>query len=223
MADTRAFGLISRKPRWWPTWKGWLGICICAMAIMGWGLTRWLPFLATTAPVRGDILVVEGWLPDAALQQAVREFRTHPYRLLVTTGGPLAQGSYLVRYKSYAQLAASTLANLGVHARHIAAVPAPWVRKDRTYASALALRRWIRAQGMSVHALNLLTLGPHARRSRMIFEKALGPAIRVGVIAVKDDAYDTECWWTSSAGVRTVIGESIAYIYARIWVSYRGG
>ncbi len=215
MDETGFFGFIARKQRWRLTGRGWASACLVVVAGLVWSIANIYPFLAINAPVHGDILVVEGWLPDTALQQAVHIFERHDYRLLITTGGPLERGSFLSQYEAYAQLAATTMVRLGVDAGRIVAVPAPRVRRDRTYASALALRKWLKQSGMTIHSLNLVTLGAHARRSRLLFEKALGPGIDVGVIAVRDRTYDPGKWWTSSAGVRTIIGEGVAYIYAR--------
>jgi hypothetical protein len=39
--------------------------------------------------------------------------------------------------------------------------------------------------------------------------------VDVGVIAIKPDSYNTSRWWLFSDGVRNVISESIAYLYAR--------
>jgi hypothetical protein len=49
----------------------------------------------------------------------------------------------------------------------------------------------------------------------LLFQKALGDNILVGVIAAPNSRYDANEWWTSSAGVRTLIGEALAYLYAR--------
>ncbi len=212
MNETRFFGFIARKQRWGLTGMGWASACLIVMAGLIWSIVNIYPFLAINAPIRGDILVVEGWLPDHALQQAAREFVGHDYHLLVTTGGPLKRGSFLTRYGTYARLAAATMARLGVDPAHIVAVPAPRVRKDRTYASALALRQWLETSELTVRSMDILTLGPHARRSRLVFEEALGPGIRVGVIAIADRSYESERWWRSSSGVRTVIDETIEAI-----------
>jgi len=53
----------------------------------------------------------------------------------------------------------------------------------------------------------------------MLYEKALGKDVKVGVIALKDLNYDPNHSWRSSEGVREVLGESIAYIYARVFFS----
>jgi hypothetical protein len=49
------------------------------------------PLLHENDPIEAEILVVEGWLPPSALAEALKEFRSHPYRLLVTTGVSLPQ------------------------------------------------------------------------------------------------------------------------------------
>jgi len=211
----RFFGCLSFRPAWRLTSRGWIITLLVFLAAIIFALKTVEPFLAVNKPVQGDILVVEGWLPDDALEQAAQEFDGHGYRKLVTTGEPLRRGSYLVKYTSYAQLAASTLTRLGVDPKHIVVVPAPRVRKDRTWVSALALKQWLQKSVLEVHSVDVLTLGPHARRSRLLFKQALGPGIRVGVIAIKDTSYDPARWWRSSRGVRTVIGETIAFLYAR--------
>ena len=70
------------------------------------------PFLAPTKPVGGDILVVEGWLPDYALKKAKERFQQGNYQLLVTTGGEIGAGYHLSEFKTWAEIAASTLKNL---------------------------------------------------------------------------------------------------------------
>lgn len=57
----------------------------------------------------------------------------------MTTGGPIYSQLPCSDYKSYAALAAAVLRDLQVDAGRIVAVPAPDVKKDRTYVSALAL------------------------------------------------------------------------------------
>jgi len=65
--------------------------------------------------------------------------------------------------------------------------------------------------------VNLVTTGPHARRSRLLFEKALGRDFTVGVLSVPGRDFDAQHWWRSSQGVRVVTGEMIAYCYVRFF------
>ena len=96
-------------------------------------------------------------------------------------------------------------------------VPAPKVQRDRTYASALALRDWFEARDGVPASLNVLTVGVHARRTRLLYEKAFGPGCDIGVLSVPDEDYDAGRWWEYSQGVRAVISETSAYLYARLF------
>jgi hypothetical protein len=107
------------------------------------------------------------------------------------------------------------LRKLGAKQNVIAPAPAPLVRKDRTFASALAVKDWLSQKRIPITALDVLSLGAHARRTQLLFQKALGDNVLVGVIAAPNPEYDANEWWTSSAGVRTLIGETLAYLYAR--------
>jgi hypothetical protein len=175
------------------------------------------PFLAIDKPIDGEILVVEGWLPDYALKQAIKEFKSNNYNLLITTGGPLLKGYHLSHYKTEAEIAASIIKKFGFEEEKIIAAPTPYTIKDRTYNSAKALKKWIEDSNQNIKAINLFSLGAHSRRSWVLFQKAIGDSIAVGIISTENLSYDPEHWWKSSDGVRTVLSEGIAYIYARFF------
>jgi len=175
------------------------------------------PFLALNDPAPGGVLVVEGWVPDYALQAAIAEFRSNPYAKLLVTGIPLEQGAPLSEYTNYANLGAAVLVKLGMSTNEVVAIPAPLSERNRTYAMAMRLKEWLRKHRAAPTKVNLITLGPHARRSRLLFEKALGRDYPVGVIAVPAKGYQGRLWWRNSQGVRVVISEVIGYIYARFF------
>ena len=79
------------------------------------------------------------------------------------------------------------------------------------------MRHWFETGNITAASLDVLTQGPHARRSRLLFRKALGEGFEVGVIAVADRRFDSAHWWRTSEGVRSVLGEFIAYLYARFF------
>jgi hypothetical protein len=105
------------------------------------------------------------------------------YQLIVTTGGPLAKGFYLSAYSTYAELTAATVRQLGIRESLIVSIPAPPVRTDRTFASALAVNEWLLQSSLSINSLDVFSLGAHARRTQWLFQSALGDNIAVGVIA----------------------------------------
>ncbi len=210
-------GFFQRRECLLPTWRGWLVLLFVIAAPVIFSIRRAYPFLAINDPVDNSALVVEGWLPDYALQQAIAEFRKGHHSRVFVTGGPLDNGAPLSEYKTFAELGAATLLRLGLDTNAVQAVPAPKVRMDRTYASAVALKNWLGSHSIPERNLDVISLGPHSRRSRLLFEEALGKDYKVGVIAVQNQDYDATRWWTSSAGVRTITDETIAYVYTRMW------
>lgn len=211
-----AFSLLRRREVPFPTWRGWL--LLAALALAGArGFMAWVhPFLAVNAPVGGEALVVEGWIPDYALRQALAEFRSRPYARVITTGGPVPEGLSMSSHGNYARLASASLQAFGLSADSISEVPSPGVRVDRTYAEGVALAAWLRGQGRNYRSLDVYSFSAHARRSRLLYRRALGGTVRVGVFAPADREYDSRRWWRSSSGVRRLTDEWIAYLYARL-------
>ena len=78
----------------------------------------------------------------------------------------------------------------------------------------MALERRLNKEGFNEASIDVVSLGVHARRSWFLFEKIFS-SVNVGVIAISPNEYDVSRWWLSSGGVRDVISESIAYLYAR--------
>ena len=214
-ASPQFWGLLRRRSCWLPTLRGWLLLFIAFAALLIFGFRNVNAFLAVNDPVPDGVLVVEGWSPDYALEIAKSEAQGSLNHKLYVVGGPLEEGAPLSEYKTYAELGAAILLRMGMSTNTVQAVPALYVRKDRTYAAAVALRNWFIRHAGVPKAINLISVGAHARRSRLMFEKAFGSGPRVGVINVEDGDYDPHHWWKSSAGVRAVLDETIAYGYAR--------
>jgi hypothetical protein len=210
------WGLLRRRCCLVPTWRGALVLLLTLTAIALFLAHTIYPFLAVNDPAPGGVLVVEGWAADWAMEAAVNEFHRNHYDKVFVTGGPLEHGAPLSEYKTYAELGAAMLVKLGLSTNRVQAVPAPGVVKDRTYACAISLKHWLAEHQLSPAKVNLLTDGAHARRSRMLFQRALGQSVTVGTMAINDAAVDWQHWWRSSQGVRTVISETLAYGYARL-------
>ena len=212
------WGLLEYKPRWGLTVQAWL-ILLFTVTLTGLiAITQIHSFLAVSQPVKAQALIVEGWTDDLVIEGAIAEFNRGNYQLLLTTGGPIAKGYYLAQYKTLAELAAVTLIALKFPSDRIVAIPTPPVKTDRTAASAKAVKEWISRNKIDIRAVNIYSYDVHSRRSWLIFKTILEPEIKVGVIAHPAMDYDPKKWFNSSAGVRSIISEIIAYLYARfIW------
>ncbi len=200
----------------------------CGLTLLGWGMLSGAlvaliilftltlyPFLAPTRPVQGEVLVVEGWLPDYALEKVRDRFQNGNYQLLVTSGGELWVGSHLSRYKTWARLAAATLTAQGVSAGKIIAASAPRTKKDRTYVSAREVKKQLTEKGLLPASIDVVSLGPHSRRTWIIYQMIFSPDTQVGIYSIQSRRYNPEQWWSSSEGVRAIINETIAYLYVR--------
>ena len=108
------WGLVRRRECLLPTWRGWLLLLLAGLSLAIVAVKKVQPFLAVTDPVAGGALVVEGWAPDYALEEAVVEFQRHHYTKLYVVGVPLEKGAPLSEYKTYAELGAATLLKLGL-------------------------------------------------------------------------------------------------------------
>ncbi|MEB3181943.1 MAG: ElyC/SanA/YdcF family protein [Nostocaceae cyanobacterium] len=212
-----SFRLITRKQVWTLTLQGWVLICTLISGFLVVSITQVHSFLAPNQPIAADILIVEGWMPDYAIEQAVKEFNRGGYRQIIATGGSLEKGSYITGYKSFADVTAATLKILGVPPEKIVAVPTKNVVKDRTYASAAEFRQWLNASDLNLKSVNLVSFDVHSRRSWMLFQKILEPEVKVGIISAQSRDYEPSKWWKSSYGVRFVLNEAIAYIYAQFF------
>lgn len=175
------------------------------------------PFLAKNERVGGEYLVIEGWCPNYALEQGIREFRENHYRAVITTGCQTLNGVNVEVGDNHAQHAAARLKWLGLEPASIHAVPSSGMYRNRTYLAAVALKEWFEQRQIAVKAIDVVTVGTHARRTRLLFDKAFRGKVAVGVIAVVDREYDPARWWKSSEGVRDVVGEVLAYMYARLF------
>jgi len=185
-------------------------------ALAAFAISEAHTFLTVNDPVPSDILVIEGWIPDYALQRTLAAIARNHYRKILVTGGPISSGTFLCGYTNWAELGAATLIRLGVDTNLVEALPAAKVTRDRTYASAVALHAWLHRHHIDTASLNIMTMADHSRRSRLLFRKALGREYHVGVISIENEDYTPNRWWKTSEGVRTVLSEMIAYGYARV-------
>jgi DUF218 domain len=212
------WGILLRKERWGLSWRGWLLFTSVSLVTAYFAFLNIHPFLAVTHRVNTNVLVVEGAIQRYAIRAGAEEFKNGSYERIFTTGGPEnGSGGYVNDYYTSASVAAESLKKFGIRDDQIQMVPSRVFARERTYSSAVALRDWFREHNTSVHSINVLTEDAHARRTRLLYQKAFGKNVAVGVIAVSNPDYDPKDWWRYSGGVREVIGESIAYMYARFF------
>lgn len=212
----RLGGLLLRRERWGLSFRGRV-LALLVLAASFWGVIRGIyPFLCANDGGTGDVLVVEGWISTRRIDAAAAAFHHGRYQRVVVVrnvsdGDKWASGRYTADY------VAADLVQQGVPKEAVHVLFCPVVRKDRTYSCAVAVREWLEENGTSASAIDVATLAAHTRRSRLLYAKAFGRHARIGAIALEDPGYDPGHWWRTSAGIRDVPFEALAYLYVRFF------
>lgn len=210
------FWVISKRMRWGLTIWGWLGI-VAILAVCGLIMINNIySFLSPTKRKKTSVLVLEGYVSDYVLREAVNEFRDGNYNLVITTGTPLERGLMLAEYSNTADLAASTLTKMGLNSGYLVVVKTDEMQNDRTFNAALDLKEYLEKYHPEVKAVNLMTLGVHGLRSQLMYQEALGDSIKVGIISAPNLFYGNHDWWKTSKGFREVMNEVFAYLFTRL-------
>jgi hypothetical protein len=210
-------GLFTRRERWALSWRGRLLVLAIFVGLLWFLQHRIHSFLAVTNLNTAEVLVVEGWTPTYTLRAAAAEYLKGKYQRVLVVRGVYES---LDKYESgrySAEYVGNLLVEYGVPRESLQTVFFPVSKKDRTYHAAMAAKQWLATHEVSPKAINVATLGPHARRSRLLYEKAFGSKVAIGVLALEDSAYDPEHWWQSSEGIKQVLSETAAYLYARLF------
>lgn len=215
--------LFRRRQVWLPTLWGWL--LLLAVGVGGALLLAWnlYDFLAPVDPAKGPggkgarLLVIEGWMAEEDLDQALEEIRRRDYERIVATGGPIESWKELRTYGSFAALCAAYLREHGADPAKVVAVPAPASAQDRTYLNAVMVREWAAREGLSLDAIDLFSSGAHARRSRLLYQLALGDSVEVGVFAARPALWDGDRWWETSGGAKATLGEAFSYVWTKLF------
>lgn len=212
---TRLVGVLIRRECWTLSRRAWLLITGLVCATFGLILFGAYPLLAVSDGGQGEVMVVEGWIGSRRIDLASDAFKRGKYQCVVVVRDVYEDGDKWSSGRYTADYVAAGLVEHGVPTNVVHTLFCPVVRKDRTYHCALAVRQWLEQRQLLVKSIDVATLAVHSRRSRLLYEKAFGGEYTIGAIALEDPTYDPARWWRSSAGVREVIGEGIAYIYAR--------
>jgi hypothetical protein len=208
--------MLARRERWGLTLRGWLllGAITTSIAVICFRYA--VTFLAVTQPVKCEYLVVEGWIPKYALREAAAYFQQHGLKRILAVGGPVGDAPKPTPDDdTYAYVAASALQKMGF-GEFTEMIPHQEWQHERTTSSAMAVRAWFAQRQIKPASLTVVSLGPHGRRTRLLYERVFGNQVAIGIISVRDHEYDPECWWSYSEGLKEVVSEGLAYLHARL-------
>jgi hypothetical protein len=99
---------------------------------------------------------------------------------------PFNRKTIKYNYSNYADIARNTLLDMGMDSSKVIAVSGGAVTINRTYASAMAVKKWISTSNIKIEGINILSMGLHARRTNFIYNKVLSKEYRLGIISLPD-------------------------------------
>ena len=79
------------------------------------------------------------------------------------------------------------------------------------------VRAWAERSGLDLRKIDVVTRGPHARRSRLLYEEAFGPQVQIGVISIRPEAYDEGQWWRSSIAAQDVAEQAVGLLWVELF------
>ena len=93
-------------------------------------------------------------------------------------------------FNSNAELARNKLLSMGIDSSQIIATSGKRVRINRTLTSALAFRDWLKTTNIDIKGINIISMGTHARRTWMTYNKILNEKYVIGIISLPDYDYN---------------------------------
>ncbi|GMT45667.1 MAG: hypothetical protein IEMM0006_1499 [bacterium] len=212
------FRLVVKKYCRRLTFSGWLVLLLMLILIYRIWLGNVGGWLSLNHPIKAKTLVVEGWIEDYALKNAVGYYEKNGYEHLIVTGIPITQWHDYVAFKNTAEGAEAVIKGDGFKDSIYQAVIPRSVTINRTYNTAVATRILFEKHPGWGKTFNVYSVGVHARRTRLMFERAFGDEYKIGIIADTDRTFDPEHWWKSSKGFRNVSNEFVAFNY--VWAFF---
>ena len=210
-------GVLVRCQCWRLTRKGWLlSLVLLLSGAFGVGRSAH-SFLASSGGGSAEVMVVEGWISARHLGPVAAAFARGHCRTILVVRDITDEDDPYISGRYTAERIVQELARLGIPASRMEVLFCGLAVRDRTYHCATVAKQWLAEHGKGVASIDVVTMAVHARRSRLLYSKAFGDGTRVESIAIADSSYDASHWWRSSAGVREVVSELVAYGYARFF------
>jgi len=210
--------LFNKRQIWLPTLWGALLIITIVMSLLVGLWTHIAVYLAKTEPVPSPYLVVEGWLSEPALLQAVKEYKSAGYEFIITTGGPDTR-QIKPLYDNFADKSAAFIRSFDLDSDKVISIPTPASAQDRTYLSAVMVRHWFESQGITP-SITVFSADVHARRTHYLYKKAFANST-IGIIAAQATEFELQHWWQSSSGAKSVLTETAALLW--LWCCFSPG
>ncbi len=162
-------------------------------------------------------MVIEGFVPSYALEDALETYRSDGYKRLIVTGIAITKYECTSVFTNTAEATIHAIRQLGFTDSIYSARIPDNVYVDRTYHTAIATGILFEEHPEWPKSMNIFSIGVHARRSRMMFKEACGSEFNIGIIAYPDRSFNPDKWWKNSKGFRNVSNEFAATLFVSLF------
>jgi hypothetical protein len=138
----------------------------------------------------------------------------YQYHSVFDTGRIGGNNRLINDYESHSQLLRNKLISLGIDSSKVVAVTGKRTVFNRTFASANAVKRWLKNSGMQVNGVNIVSMGAHSRRTWLTYRRILKKSYNVGIISLTD-TYKFRSEFQRDA---KILGEVLDLIYYWIFL-----
>jgi hypothetical protein len=112
-------------------------------------------------------------------------------------------------FGSVAEFARKKLLLMGIDSTRVIAIPCKSVRINRTLKSVLAVQDWLKTSDIEVKGINIVSLGAHARRTWMTYNKIMNKKCEIGIISLPDNKNR----YSKGHRILTTLREAFGLIY----------
>ncbi|MEM9831489.1 MAG: carbohydrate-binding domain-containing protein [Bacteroidota bacterium] len=116
-------------------------------------------------------------------------------------------------YESIAAEATEFLVQQGVDSTIVQTLTAPAVSYERTYASALMVKKHLPD---STNSVVVFSKSAHARRSWLVYQRMFGKSVNIGIIAARSRDADPQNWWKESGSREYFVLQLAKYLYTKL-------
>ncbi|MDP3462289.1 MAG: hypothetical protein Q8S18_05840, partial [Bacteroidales bacterium] len=122
-----------------PTFLGSVIILFIVSLVAFFAFRSTYSFLAMQKTPKAKILVVEGWIDQSCVKNALELFAAKDYAYLIVTGVPITQWTYSSPFTNMADATEGIMKRLKFQDTIYKAIAPSNVLRDRTYSTAIAL------------------------------------------------------------------------------------
>lgn len=174
-------------------------------------------FLVVNKPLETSVLIVDGMMPGYAYDSIVQMVEREHYLYIITAGVDVDYTYNASEKFNIAEFSFKVLSTKTLHSCKLFKAPARNIERDRTFSSALSVRKWFLQNKLFPSKVNVVSFSCHSRRSWILYRKAFKGFADVGIITINDNSYNYSQWHRTSKGVRMILSETIGFIYTTIF------